>query len=97
VSGELISWHDEMIHCTTSIGYASFPLAGTTMSISLDRAISLTDKALYQAKRRGRNRACRISGLHADSEAALAWISTDFEAATAGERVQLYEIAGAAR
>jgi diguanylate cyclase (GGDEF)-like protein len=97
VSGKLLGWHDEMIQCTTSIGYASFPLPGMTTSLSLDRAINLADKALYQAKRRGRNRACRISGLCADSEADLAWISTDFEAATAGERVQLNEIAGVAR
>jgi diguanylate cyclase (GGDEF)-like protein len=94
VSGDLLSWHGEMIHCTTSIGYASFPLPGMTTSISLDRAISLADKALYQAKRRGRNRACRISELCADSEAELAWINTEFEAAAAAERVQLNEITG---
>lgn len=92
VNGEPFDWHGERIHCTTSIGYASCPIPGTTTSISLHRAISLADKALYQAKRRGRNRACRISALCADSEAELTRISTDFEAATAGKHVQLDEI-----
>jgi len=96
VGGESIDWHGETIQCTTSIGYASFPMPGTTTSISLNRAISLADKALYQAKRRGRNRACRIIVQCADNEAELTRISTDLEAATAGERIQLNDIIGLA-
>ncbi len=94
VSDECVEWNGEKICCTTSIGYASFPLPGATTSISLDRAISLADNALYRAKRRGRNRACRITALRADSEAELTRISTDFETATALERIELSEIAG---
>ena len=97
VSGELLEWHGERIHCTTSIGYASFPMPGTSASISLNRAISLADKALYQAKRRGRNRACRITVLRADSEAELTRISTDFEVANTGIHVKLDEINGLAQ
>lgn len=96
VSGELLDWQGEMIHCTTSIGYASFPMPGTTTSISLNRAISLADKALYQAKRRGRNRACRITVLCAESEAELMRVSSDFEAANAGKHIRLDEITGLA-
>jgi len=96
ISGESVDWHGETIRCTTSIGYASFPLPGTKTSISLNRAIRLADKALYQAKRRGRNRACRITVLCADTEAELTHISTDFEAARAGDRVQLHEMTGLA-
>jgi diguanylate cyclase (GGDEF)-like protein len=92
VSGELLDWQGEMIHCTISIGYASCPMTATTTSISLSRAISLADKALYQAKQRGRNRACRISVSRADSEAELTRISADVEAAITGEHVQLDEI-----
>jgi diguanylate cyclase (GGDEF)-like protein len=96
VNGESIDWHGERIQCTTSIGYASFPMPATTTSISLNRAISLADKALYQAKRRGRNRACRIIAQCADNEAELTRISTDLEAATVGERIQLNDIIGLA-
>jgi diguanylate cyclase (GGDEF)-like protein len=96
VSGGSLHWHGETLHCTTSIGYASFPMPGTTASISLYRAISLADKALYQAKRRGRNRACRITVLRADSEAELTRISTDFEVASTGVHVALEEITGLA-
>lgn len=96
VSGESIGWRGETIQCTTSIGYASFPMPGMTMSISLNRAISLADKALYQAKRRGRNRACRIFVQCADDEAEFTRISTDLEAAMTGERIQLNDIVGLA-
>jgi len=44
VSGESIGWQGKMIQCTTSIGYASFPMPQTGTSISLNRAISLADK-----------------------------------------------------
>ena len=44
--------------CTISIGYACFPMAGIGDGDLLESAIGLSDKALYEAKRRGRNRAC---------------------------------------
>lgn len=57
VNTEPLEWQGHSIQCTISIGYAGCPLAVLTPDHSLDRAISLADKALYQAKRRGRNRA----------------------------------------
>jgi diguanylate cyclase (GGDEF)-like protein len=94
VTQEPIHWQEQTIRCTVSIGYASFPLPGTSLNVSLGRAISLADKALYQAKRRGRNLACRVSALHAESEAELSEINT--EAGAAAERVQFGEIATSA-
>lgn len=85
-------WHGDTLHCTISIGYASFPLAGAATEISLNQAISLVDKALYAAKQRGRDRACLISVLHASSEEELTAISGAFDAATADRRVQLQEM-----
>src|SRR2546429_3593637 len=45
-----------------------FPYTTLFRSVSLDRAISLVDKALYHAKRRGRDRACMITLVNVYSE-----------------------------
>jgi diguanylate cyclase (GGDEF)-like protein len=93
---EPVMWNGHRIQCTISIGYASFPMAGSTTDISLDSAISLVDKALYVAKRRGRDRACLIKVVSARDDKELTRISAEFESATMDRRVQLVEILGAA-
>jgi len=91
-----VIWNGQAIQCTISIGYACFPMAGSEAQISLDRAIGLVDKALYEAKRRGRNRACLISAVTAQSERDLTDISTEFESAAADQRIQLVDTGTAA-
>jgi diguanylate cyclase (GGDEF)-like protein len=93
---EPVVWNGQLIRCTISIGYASFPMAGSATDISLDSAISLVDKALYEAKRRGRDRACLIKVVSARNEKELTTISSEFESATTDRRVLLVEILGAA-
>jgi diguanylate cyclase (GGDEF)-like protein len=93
---EPVVWNGEAIHCTISIGYANFPMPGSATDISLDSAISLVDKALYEAKRRGRDRACLIKVVSACDEKELTTISSEFESATTDRRVLLVEILGAA-
>ena len=93
---EPVVWNGNLIRCTISIGYASFPMAGSAADISLDSAISLVDKALYVAKRRGRDRACLIKVVSARNEKELTNISSEFESAARDRRVQLVEILGAA-
>src|SRR6202043_4183554 len=80
---EPVVWNGQTIRCTISIGYASFPMEGSATDISLDSAISLVDKALYEAKRRGRDRACLISSVSALDERELTVISAEFESAAA--------------
>jgi len=46
------------VSMTVSIGVASFPEEGASLSLILEKA----DKALYQAKEKGRNRVCRYDG-----------------------------------
>jgi diguanylate cyclase (GGDEF)-like protein len=96
VRREPVVWNGHMIRCTISIGYACFPMAGSATDISLDSAISLVDKALYVAKRRGRDRACLIKVVSARDDKELTRISSEFESATRDSRVQLVEILGAA-
>ena len=96
VRREPVVWNGHLIRCTISIGYACFPMAGTATDISLDSAISLVDKALYEAKRRGRDRACLIKLVRARNEKELTIISSEFESATTDRRVHLVEILGAA-
>ncbi len=46
------SWHGEQISVTVSIGVASYPFE----RLPISRIIDLADKALYKAKKQGRNR-----------------------------------------
>ena len=91
-----VLWNGQAIRCTISIGYACFPMPGTDTEISLESAISLTDKSLYEAKRRGRNRACLISAVLAQDKDDLTVICEEFESAAADERVRLVEMGAAA-
>jgi diguanylate cyclase (GGDEF)-like protein len=96
VRSEPVMWNGQLIRCTISIGYANFPMAGSATDITLDSAISLVDKALYVAKRRGRDRACLIKVVSARNEKELTNISSEFESAARDRRIQLVEILGAA-
>ena len=91
-----VLWNGQAIQCTISIGYAFFPMTGSATEISLENAISLVDKALYEAKRRGRDRACLISSVSAVDERELTIISAEFESAAADLRVLLVETGVAA-
>jgi diguanylate cyclase (GGDEF)-like protein len=91
---EPVVWQGQMIQCTVSIGYGSFPMEGSATDISLDSAIRLVDKALYEAKRRGRDRACLIQAVRARNEQELTNLSVEFESAAADRRIQLVEILG---
>jgi len=91
-----VLWNGKTIKCTISIGYAYFPMAGSETEITLDSAIGLIDKALYMAKRRGRDRACLISAVSAHNDRELTIISAEFETAAADRRIKLVEMGVAA-
>ena len=95
IHGEPVAWNGQSIGCTVSIGYASFPVKGAAVDISLDRAITLVDKALHQARRQGGDRACLISLVRAENERELSAISAQFEVAALDRRVQLVETVSA--
>lgn len=91
-----VIWNGQAIKCTISVGYACFPMPGSRMEISLESAIGLSDKALYEAKRRGRNRACLISGVTVQTKQELTDICEEFESAAADQRVLLVDMGTAA-
>lgn len=95
IHGEPVAWNGQGIGCTVSIGYASFPVKGAAVDISLDRAITLVDKALHQARRQGGDRACLISLVMAENDRELSAISAQFDVAALDRRVQLIETVSA--
>jgi diguanylate cyclase (GGDEF)-like protein len=95
LGGEPVTWNGQAIRCAVSIGCASFPVQGASVDISLDRALSLVNQALQQAKQRGRDRAYLIVHINATGEQELSAINTHFAQAAADNRVQLQETLGA--
>jgi diguanylate cyclase (GGDEF)-like protein len=91
-----VLWNGQALECTISIGYACFPMAGSNIEISLETAIGLIDKALYEAKRRGRNRACLITAVSAKNKQELTILCDEFESAAADRRIHLADMGSAA-
>jgi diguanylate cyclase (GGDEF)-like protein len=91
-----VLWNGQALECTISIGYACFPMAGSNIEISLESAIGLIDKALYEAKRRGRNRACLITEVSAQNKQELTILCDEFESAAADQRIHLADMGSAA-
>ena len=92
VHSEPVAWNGQNIKCTISIGYASFPVKGAAVDISLDRATTLVDRALRQARRQGGGRACLITFVGAENERELSAINAQFEVAASDRRVQLVDM-----
>jgi diguanylate cyclase (GGDEF)-like protein len=86
----------QSIRCTISIGYACFPMPGSTKEIRLETAIRLVDKALYEAKRRGRDRACRVGTMGVGDMPNKTVVSHSLNAADADFPIQFVEMGVAA-
>lgn len=94
VQDKPILWRSQVIPCTISIGYSVFPVE-PDVEVSLDRAIALVDKALYEAKKRGRNRACMITSIRAGASGDLTSINAAFDVAVSDNVVQMKELENA--
>lgn len=80
------------IECTISIGYACFPMPGLLTKVPLETAIRLVDKALYEAKRRGRDRACRIGTMGGSDRPNLTVVRHDQDATDTDFPIHFVEI-----
>jgi diguanylate cyclase (GGDEF)-like protein len=79
---------------SASIGFGLFPMRTSTPQADLDvnweRAISLVDTAMYMAKAHGRNGACCIRRIDADSPAEVEGIIEQLEKSVREGRVDLH-------
>ncbi len=91
-----VVWNGQSIQCSISIGFACFPLMGSRPGLPLDQAISLVDKALYEAKQRGRDRACRIDAVNAGDRQALTILGSDPAQACSESAITVVELGAAA-
>lgn len=82
------------LRVTVSVGYGAFPLSGSRLPLSLERAINLADMALYTAKGQGRNRAIGVLASAAKDDAELRFVEADFDRAWHEGRLTLQRSLG---
>jgi diguanylate cyclase (GGDEF)-like protein len=95
VSAAPISILGQDVHLTVSIGYSPLRLQPDNVALGWERALGLADKALYMAKRHGRNRAYGVLGIRRAGADALAAVEADLERAWQDGAVDLRGFAGA--
>jgi diguanylate cyclase (GGDEF)-like protein len=77
---------------TASLGFACFPLQPSGLPLTPDRAVNLTDMALYAAKNLGRHRGVGIRALHAADGQAMQAVEADFDSAWRQGHLELDEL-----
>ena len=90
VALEPIVYQGNRIRVTASIGYAPMPLPPENITLPWERAISLTDMALYMAKLHGRNCAYGIRRLRRSDDEAMGRIERDLQSAWANGMVEMH-------
>ena len=84
------------IRITVSIGYAPMLLPPNDTEPGWERVLDLADQALYEAKKRGRNRAFGVVGLRASGAAAYTAVDGGLDKAWRDGIVEASELLGAA-
>jgi diguanylate cyclase (GGDEF)-like protein len=94
IGGAPFEHEGRQVPASVSIGYATFPLEPSLLSVSWERAIGLVDTALYLAKAHGRNRAYGVRMVRAADEQQLEAIGRALETAWLAGEVTLTPLNG---
>ncbi|WP_426107855.1 GGDEF domain-containing protein [Massilia sp. TSP1-1-2] len=95
VCAEPVQLGELSVPVTLTAGYIALPFSGLTEEqCSWERAIQLTDLALYVGKQNGRNRAYGLVRLTAPFDEAMAAIERDLLAASQQGLMELAEVLG---
>jgi diguanylate cyclase (GGDEF)-like protein len=89
-----ISYAQQPIAVTASIGFASFPIEPNDLAVNWERAINLVDTVMYMAKAHGRNRAYGVSRIDVKDEMGLDELAQGIDAAWREDRVILTALQG---
>ncbi|MBW8845546.1 MAG: GGDEF domain-containing protein [Burkholderiales bacterium] len=102
IGGEVVETSEGPLRVTASIGFASFPLGGSSGSaasalrLHWEQAVNWADMVLYKAKAEGRNRGVGITAVEAPDADTLVAILQDFDAACMNGQVKLNLLLGPA-
>lgn len=94
IASEPITTSAGRLAVTASAGAVSLPLMAGEFSLSIERAVTLADRALYLAKGRGRNQAQWIQHLHLYGPSQVAAVEDDLEQAARLGLAQLVAVPG---
>jgi len=95
VGGTPVEHNDNPITVTISIGYILIPLPGIEETeLDWEKALQLSDVALYMAKSGGRNQAIGIVRADGSKEQIAALVASDLQGAAENGVVTLQRIAG---
>lgn len=82
------------IPISASIGFASFPMAPSGLTLEWERAVDMADTVMYMSKAHGRNKAYGVAAIHAGTREELLTLAGRMESAWHQGQVNLISLLG---
>lgn len=82
------------IPISASIGFASFPMAPSGLTLEWERAVDMADTVMYMSKAHGRNKAYGVAAIHAGTREELLTLANRMESAWHQGQVNLISLLG---